>query len=228
MLSQSPMHALAPHTPTMAFESGHRRRAHLSLWALGLALTTGCFDPDHGAGLDPSTAGETDEDAETSGGEDPAAACADYCSLVTDHCADDLAQYSGSALCESTCLNIPPGADGDELGNTVACRTFHAVLAAEGPDVHCAHAGPAGDGTCGADCESFCSIAASTCGDLSPFASSEVCVSACEAFPTEPAYFAGVPDGDSFACRLRHLTLASLQPEIHCAHIGPDSPVCVD
>ena len=210
----------------MAFASGHR---HV---LLALALTgSGCFDPDHGADLDLTTGEGTstgDEDGSSSGGDEQAAACADYCSLITDHCTDAVAQYSGAALCEATCPNIPPGVEGDELGNTVACRTFHAVLAAEDPDFHCPHAGPAGAGTCGADCESFCALAASTCGDLSPFSGGEDCIAACEAFPAEPPYSADVPDGDSFACRLRHLTLASLQPEIHCAHIGEDSPVCVD
>ena len=230
-----------------AFDPPPTRRsvARPSVFVLALALIVpGCFDPDHGEDLDLSTgtststgdAGSTGDDGSTGanesssseGGDDPAVACADYCGLITDHCADDLAQYSGTALCEATCLNIPPGAAGDELGNSVTCRAFHSVLAAEDAVTHCPHAGPAGAGTCGANCESFCSIAASTCDDLSPFASAEACITACEGFPAEPLYSAETPDGDSYACRLRHLTLASLQPEIHCAHIGEDSPVCVD
>lgn len=232
----------------MAYGSGPCRRA---AWLFSLALvSTGCFDPNHGDDLDLTTgqAGTTeagssstgdaaessstgDAQAESStGGDDGAAlqACEDYCGLITDHCQDEVAQYPGTELCESTCANVPQGAAGDELGNSVACRTFHAVLAAEGPEEHCPHAGPAGDGICGSDCESFCSLAASTCGDLSPFAGSEDCVSQCEAFPNDVEYSAEVPDGDSYACRLRHLTLASLQPEIHCSHIATDSPVCFD
>ena len=124
---------------------------------------------------------------------------------------------------------MPQGDVGDDLGNSVACRTFHSVLAAEDPAGHCLHAGPAGDGTCGADCESFCVLAANTCpGDLSPYPDAESCIEACGAFPLDPPYSADVPDGDSFACRLRHLTLATLQPDIHCSHIAPESPVCFD
>jgi len=231
----------------------HRGRLHWASWLLtALVCLPGCFDPDHGADLDLSSGGgsseggsssegggstgadvstgqeaESGEAGESSGG-GIEAACQEYCSLVTDHCADDLSQYSGTQLCESTCAFIPLGQAGDELGNSVACRSFHAVLAAEGPEVHCPHAGPAGDGTCGADCESFCSLAASTCGDLNPFAGAEACIAACEGFPTDPQYSAEAPDADSYACRLRHLTLAGLQPEIHCPHIDADSPVCFD
>ena len=234
----------------MAYGSGPCRSA---AWLLALALTTpGCFDPDHGEDLDLTTGqdgttgdaaststGEVEAEssssstggaAESSSGGDAGAieACEDYCALITDHCQDEVSQYPGTELCESTCANIPQGAAGDELGNSVACRTFHAVLAAEGPEEHCPHAGPAGDNICGSDCESFCSLAASTCGDLSPFAGSEDCIAQCEAFPADVEYSAEVPDGDNYACRLRHLTLASLQPEIHCSHIATDSPVCFD
>ncbi|MCR9163093.1 MAG: hypothetical protein ACE37F_33000 [Nannocystaceae bacterium] len=233
----------------MLHGSGPRRGA---TWLLLFAcIAVGCFDPDHGEDLDLTTGqdGTTGQAGSTgsmmgaadssssgpavaessSGGDDAAAqACEDYCALITDHCDDVLPQYPGSEICASTCANIPPGAAGDELGNSVACRTFHAILAAEGPADHCPHAGPAGDNICGADCESFCSIAASTCGELSPFAGTEDCIAQCEAFPADVEYSANTPDGDSYACRLRHLTLASLQPEIHCSHIATDSPVCFD
>ena len=227
MLSQSHMAIVRPHTSAMAYALG---RSPALLLALALTGSGGCFDPDHGEDLDLSTTSTGGDEAESSssGGGDEAAACADYCSLVSDHCADDVVQYAGASLCEATCANIPAGVAGDELGNSVACRTFHAILAAEDAAFHCPHAGPAGAGTCGADCESFCTLADRTCGELSPFAGAEACIAACAAFPTEPAYSADVPDGDSFACRMQHLTLASLQPEIHCAHIGEDSPVCVD
>ncbi len=219
-------------------------------WLLASMAIAGCFDPDHGDDLVPAgtdgtsststgggadtsstSSGEDEVDASSSTGADTgdAEVCADYCSLIGDHCEDDDAQYDGDAICEATCANMPVGNAGDELGNTASCRTFHAVLAAEDPQTHCPHAGPAGAGTCGANCESFCSIALSVCeGDLSVYTSTEDCIDACEGFAAEPPYSANVPDEDSFACRLRHLTLASLQPEVHCAHIGPVSPVCFD
>ncbi len=216
-------------------------------WLFVALTATGCFDPDHGEDLAPaggesssgggttgvadassgSTGGDEGEESSSSssGGVD---ACPEYCSLIGDHCQDDDAQYDGEAICEATCANMPVGDVSDELGNSASCRTFHAVLAAEDPQLHCPHAGPAGDGTCGANCESFCSIAQSVCaGDLAVFSGTEDCIAACEGFPTEPRYTGEIPDEDSFACRLRHLTLASLQPEVHCSHIGLESPVCL-
>ncbi len=236
------------HTSSMAYGSGPRRAS--ALLALSL-VAAGCFDPDNGeelnvgsgqVGTSTGDAGSTstgdaaessstgEAEAESSSGGDAGAieACEDYCALINDHCEDEVSQYPGTELCASTCANIPQGAAGDELGNSVACRTFHSVLAAEGPEEHCPHAGPAGDGICGSDCESFCSLAASTCDELSPFSGSEDCIAQCEAFPNDVEYSAEVPDGDNYACRLRHLTLASLQPEIHCSHIATDSPVCFD
>jgi hypothetical protein len=176
------------------------------------------------AGDGSSTGG--DAQGEDEGGE---AACAEYCELVGDHCEGELAQYSGTALCEATCAQMSPGTPEDSLGNTLGCRTFHALLAARSPEPHCRHAGPTGDGTCGASCESFCALALSTCeGDASPYADADACIAACQGYPTEPLYFAEVPDADTFACRMRHLTLAAAQPDVHCPHIGPESAVCVD
>ena len=51
-------------------------------------------------------------------------------------------------------------------------------------------------------------------------------MTACAAFPTTPAYNAGVTGGDSFACRLYHLTAASGDPVTHCPHIKPTGGPC--
>lgn len=168
--------------------------------------------------------GEGDDDAT-----DESQACVEYCSLVGDHCEGELAQYAGTAVCEATCAQMSPGTPDDTLGNTLGCRAFHALLAARSPEPHCRHAGPTGDGTCGASCESFCSLALSICaGALSVYPDADACIAACEAYPAEPPYFAEAPDADTFACRMRHLTLAAAQPDVHCPHIGPDSPICTD
>ncbi len=232
------------------------RSASLLLRVAGLTIlatiASGCFDPDHGedlelaatstgstgapgstgdGGADTSSSSSSGGGAESSTGEGPGndELCSEYCGLIGDHCEDGLAQYGGDSLCESTCAGMPPGSPGDELGNSASCRSFHAVLAARDPETHCPHAGPAGAGTCGANCESFCTLALNLCeGDLSVYTGTEDCIQACEGFEPEPLYSADVPDGDTFACRVRHLTLASLQPEVHCSHLGPDSPVCFD
>jgi hypothetical protein len=186
--------------------------------------TAGGDDASDGAG--GSTGGAADGQGDAG---DAAQACTEYCELIGDHCEAELSQYSGTAVCEATCAQMSPGTPDDALGNTVGCRSFHALLAARSPEPHCHHAGPAGDGTCGANCENFCSLALSTCeGDLAPYADADACISACEGYATDPVYFSEAPDADTFACRMRHLTLAAAQPEVHCLHIGSDSPVCVD
>ncbi len=165
--------------------------------------------------------GEPDEDG------DQALACQEYCSLIDDHCGEVAPQYPGLSVCQAVCLATAPGASGDALGNSVACRTHHAVLAARTPETHCLHAGPTGDGTCGASCESFCGLALAVCtGDDAPWPDADTCIESCTAWPQEPQYRADVEDADTFACRMRHLTLATLQPELHCAHVDDDSPVC--
>ena len=162
-----------------------------------------------------------------SGDEGEAQSCAQYCTQVDDHCEADLQQYPGTVECEAVCSVFAAGNVDDTLGNNLACRIYHAGNAAEDPAGHCRHAGPGGDGVCGGNCESFCSLAAELCsGDQSQFASTEECISACNQFPTEPPFNSGVVSGDSFACRLYHLEVAALQPATHCPHIGLVSDVC--
>lgn len=210
------------------------RTRHGTLLILGLLAPIACFDPGDTSPLEPGT-GSTGGDAgeSSSGGEgesspavDP---CPQYCELIGDHCEPDLAQYSGQVICEATCALMDPGEQGDVLGNTASCRLHHAVLAAESPEPHCLHAGPTGDTTCGGPCESFCSLALEACqGELSPFAGADACIAACESWNPEPRYVTTVQTGDSYACRMYHLTLAAVQPEEHCSHIATDSPVCFD
>ena len=42
---------------------------------------------------------------------------------------------------------------------------------------------------------------------------------------TEP-YDAGDVAGNTFACRLYHLTVATTLPDAHCPHIQPTSATC--
>lgn len=202
------------------------RHACLTLAAI---FAFGCFSPEEKDDLE-STGGATDTADSTQGSTGmtgQAEACASYCTLVGDHCEGDQEQYGGTVQCEATCAVMEAGEEGAVSGNTVACRTVHAINAGEDPQTHCIHAGPAGGGVCGGECESFCSHALLLCtGDNEAFADFEDCAADCGQFPTEPPYTSSVPDGDSFACRMHHLTLASLAPETHCPHIVLDSPIC--
>ncbi len=95
------------------------------------------------------------------------------------------------------------------------------------PVTHCPHAGPAGEGVCGAECESFCTLAAGLCtGANKQWPDMASCMTDCATFPTTPQYNASVTSGNSYACRLYHLTAASITPSVHCPHIQKMSAVC--
>lgn len=209
-----------------------------------LLASSGCFNPSeaaetqteatNGSGTDGesessgtaagSESSGTAADGSTGAGADP---CPQYCTLVSDHCAGDQAQYSGQGACEAVCAAIPPGSEDDQLGNTVGCRTYHAINAAEDPGTHCVHAGPAGGGVCGGNCESFCSLALELCtDDLAVWTDVESCLTDCGQFPDDVPFSETQVSGDSLACRLYHLTVAALQPDPHCSHIALVSETC--
>ncbi len=153
--------------------------------------------------------------------------CTDYCAAVMSACTGGNAQYFSQQACLESCSSLPDGLASDTGGNTVGCRTYHAGVAMGAPAAHCPHAGPGGAGVCGADCEGFCAIALGACtGGNQVYASLAACLSECGNFPTSPPYNASVTSGDSFACRMYHLTAASVDPAGHCSHIPEASPTC--
>jgi len=121
------------------------------------------------------------------------------------------------------------------------------------PDTHCVHAGPGGaavDATapvCGDACANFCKMEVATCGTLDTpnpnitvpagscgsaagtnsncFYQNEAdCVTKCAAFTKTPAYSAATQSGNTFACRLYHITNAAVSTTAagtHCQHTGP-------
>jgi hypothetical protein len=174
---------------------------------------------------EPTTTATTSEPSTgelTTGGE--ALSCDAYCATISANCTGANAQYGSAETCLATCADIPPGAPADTGGNTLGCRTYHAGAAAGMPDVHCRHAGPGGDGVCGDNCESFCTIAAAACPDAWP--DDAACQTACGTFSPDETYDATDVAGNTFACRLYHLTAAALDPATHCAHIKGDSAPC--
>jgi len=146
----------------------------------------------------------------------PSPTCEAYCALMADNCP---ASYPDAAACLAVCATLPDdGAEGDEDGNTVQCRTYHAGVAADDAALHCPHAGASGGGVCGTYCEAYCSIVEDSCGDIYP--DTETCMSECAAFPQD-----GEPDttaGDSVQCRIYHGSFPALaDPATHCAHTTP-------
>lgn len=195
-----------------------------SLVLAGSLALSGCFVDAPNVESDGST-GTTAADGSSSGGE---SVCPEYCNLVQDVCTADFAQYTSDAICLAVCEAMPPGNPEDQLGNSAACRRFQAVQASENPAGFCGAAGPTGQDVCGARCESFCSLAMTLCtGEHEQWPDVPTCLLDCMQFPEETMFNASMTMGDSYACRMYHLTVASLDPDVHCPHIGLASPVCV-
>jgi len=211
--------------------------------------------PDTGTEGDSGTVGPKDSGAmaDTGGGDAATVSCSAYCAAVMGTCTGNDKQYLDMGECMTACALLPSGTPGAASGNSVACRTTHAALAASGGVVpHCWHAGPFGYGACGTECESFCLLATSYCSadggfDAGPpaYASLTDCTTACAKFPriddvdgggnvgVDGGYNASGPTGgNTLDCREWHLDNALDGPgsasgqEFHCMHVGATSPVC--
>jgi hypothetical protein len=76
-------------------------------------------------------------------------------------CVDKFQIYGSESECFAACAKFPDDApDGAVSGDSVQCRTEHAILAQgpEGPEKHCPHAAPLGGGVCTnrSPCEAYC------------------------------------------------------------------------
>jgi hypothetical protein len=164
-----------------------------------------------------------------SGGGTASAACTDYCKIISTNCIGANLQYSDEASCMGACGALPEGAAGDMGGNTVNCRIYHGgTPAMMMPGEHCAHAGPGGAGVCGSNIESLCAIAAKVCPTEHPNVAK--CMTDYAAVKDMEPYDASDTSGDTLACRLYHLTVASssaANAATHCAHtVAAANPVC--
>ncbi len=122
--------------------------------------------------------------------------CEAYCRNVAGACRGELAVYESTEQCLSVCRAFPRGELGDMSGNTVGCRQYHAGAALAGPEVHCPHASPTGDGMCADDnipgiCDSYCLLRAEGCGGQDR----DVCRPACDAAFSD----AGAEDGSGYS-----------------------------
>lgn len=176
--------------------------------------------------------------------------CPTYCSTITANCTGTNVQYGDAAHCTGTCAAFTPGAAATETsGNTLGCRIYHAQNAMVSGDAatHCPHAGPTGGkvdsaGVCGDPCTDFCALEAKICGtNAAPvtgitnrYADTAACMSACTGFDKTVQYSPTVAAGNTFACRVYHLTNAaslSAMPAMantHCGHtLSPATGVCM-
>lgn len=177
--------------------------------------------------------------------------CTSYCTAVMAACTGANAQYQSMAECMNACPSFPVGMAGDTSGNTLGCRTTHAMLAASATNPHCWHAGPLGYGACGDECTGFCTLATTWCtpdggfdGGAPPYPDDNTCLTDCAGFMKinsgaadggvglDGGFFAlGPPGGNTLDCRGYHLGNALLShaqadQQTHCAHIGVTSVTC--
>ncbi|MCB9729433.1 MAG: hypothetical protein H6744_01720 [Deltaproteobacteria bacterium] len=154
----------------------------------------------------------------SSGGGDTCAEladCATYCADITQACTAGNQQYADENTCNQYCTlygKLPLGTKGSQQSeNTVACRTYHASLAAKSdPGTHCKHAGPTGDRTCGSLCENYCHLAMTNCsGQYALYPDLDACMDACNGFPTGGANLA--QEGDSVQCRIFYAGRAGIE-----------------
>jgi hypothetical protein len=184
--------------------------------ALVLGIEDANLDPLGGGGQAGSGSGSDASTVDAAGGED---GCALYCETVLSNCQGEHAVYASPEICTATCAFFEPGTAGDASGNTVACRTRHATLARSTgePGSHCPAAGPGGDGSCGSNCEGYCTVFMRACLDF--FGSQAACLDDCaSAVPDLGGFDTSFTSGNSLQCRLYHVSAASVDPATHCHH----------
>ena len=147
--------------------------------------------------------------------------CTSYCTEVMANCTGAQQQFTGMDTCMGTCAGyFAMGTLADTSGDTLGCRIYHGGAPAKAdPVTHCPHAGPTGGdkdpngttGTCGEDCESFCSIAHVVCaGQPSEYTDLAACMTECKTFKVDAnAYSTADTTTNDMGCRMYHLTAAS-------------------
>jgi hypothetical protein len=125
------------------------------------------------------------------GAEDEPPTCQQYCDIELAACTGKNAQYESPEQCLAVCAALTPGVNPDTAVNTMACRRYHSFNSITGPDMHCSHSGPTGDGHCGntskpsegftTNCESYCQLVETACPDefKSELGNAEGCMAAC-------------------------------------------------
>ena len=162
--------------------------------------------------------------------------CETYCDTVQASCGDAGApnsQYKDKAACIEYCgtlAKLPPGQTDIPDGNTIACRLYHAGVAATlDKAAQCVYAGPTGGDVCGSWCDNYCQLALANCtGPNELFATKASCLSACAVLDTTGK--PGDATGDTVQCRIGHLALAGDTDETaaQCQQGGPDGGgVCI-
>lgn len=153
--------------------------------------------------------------ASAQGGNACGSNCDVYCRFMVGTCSG----FDDVPTCMATCASYPAGGNIDDAdGNTVQCRTYHAMAAAS-DNSHCEHASITGGGVCGDNaCEAYCDQVMSNCdGAQALYPDREACLASCGNIPGDGAWDA--TDGNSVQCRAYHgAGAAAADPASHCAH----------
>jgi hypothetical protein len=166
------------------------------------------------------------------GGSGGAPSCTDYCTAIMKNCTGGDGssnggnpdatkthqQYSAVENCMAACTAFPVGTLADTSGNTLGCRLYHANAAASDATLHCPHAGPGGDGTCGSACDGYCQLVDKFCvGAAKIYADDAACHARCAATTDDIRFNVGTQEGDHVACLLYHAQESPLAPMDHCS-----------
>ena len=162
--------------------------------------------------------------------------CDAYCANIMKNCTGDQTEYLNTEICKAMCSHFELGPPAHVNDDTLSCRSYHAISAAQSPTDHCKHAGPTGGGHCGSDpCVPFCALDAALCtGADQPYPGGELrCRKSCASYmyllaPTDADL---IESGPTLNCRLWHLESAydpgnPAAKTTHCPHTGQTSTTC--
>lgn len=155
------------------------------------------------------------------------------CNATTDDKGVDVSVYESMDDCLATCQALPQGLNKDVDGDSVGCRHYHTYNAIGDWRGHCPHAGPAGDGHCGSNCEAYCHIVASSCMNdfAAAYGSGSDAEAACEAdcgnldgAAKDSGYTIPTATGNNVQCRIKEAVGAFSQGSRCDAAFGKAAP----
>lgn len=154
--------------------------------------------------------------------------CGRYCDTIGRNCSS-VPQYPSRDSCLAACATWPVGTLDDRSGHSLGCRLYHSNAAEADATTHCPHAGPAGVGTCGDNCEGYCSLMLELCPGQ--YESLLACTTTCAAMAgVDATEYQADASGDNLQCRIYHATFAAESSgalrEVHCQHASsvPTAP----
>ncbi len=160
--------------------------------------------------------------AGTGGGTGTGLSCETYCRDIMANCQGTDIQWTNLDTCMGACPAFNLGTETDESGNTLGCRHFFARGAANDPAGNCVKAGPSGAGSCGSECDGYCTLMQNICPGS--FTDPGTCSEKCLAYTVAGPYDATIVTGDSRECRTYHVSVAAenapATAAIHCPHSG--------